>query len=84
MASKYNISREDQDAYAYESQMRVKKATEAGYFDTEIVPVAVKGPGRNAEPVSVSKDEFPQKDISMPGLSKLRPVFKKVDHRNTK
>lgn len=78
MATKYSISREDQDAYALESQTRVKKATEAGFFNAEIVPVIVKGPGRNAQPVSVSQDEFPQKNPSIEALTKLRPAFKKV------
>lgn len=77
LATKYNISREEQDAFACESQNKVQKATEAGFFKAEIVPVSVKGPGRNAQPVSISQDEFPQKDASVESLSKLRPVFKK-------
>lgn len=77
LVCKYNISREDQDTYACESQLRVKKAVEAGHFQEEIVPVSVKGSGRNAQPVSISLDEFPQKDPSTDSLAKLRPVFKK-------
>ncbi|XP_034253938.1 acetyl-CoA acetyltransferase, cytosolic [Thrips palmi] len=77
LATKYDISREDQDAYACESQKRVQKATEAGFFKAEIVPVSVKGPGRNAQLVSISQDEFPQKDVSIEALTKLRAVFKK-------
>lgn len=79
LASKYNISREEQDEYACESQLRVKKATEAGFFKDEIVPVSVKGSGRNAQPVLVAEDEFPQKNTSVEILSKLRPAFKKVN-----
>lgn len=78
LASKYNISREEQDEYACESQLRVQKATEAGFFKDEIVPVSVKGSGRNAHPVLVAEDEFPQKNTSVEILSKLRPAFKKV------
>lgn len=78
LVTKFNISREDQDAYACESQTRVKKATEAGFFKDEIVSVSVKGPGRNAQPVAISQDEYPQKDPSIESMTKLRPVFKKV------
>lgn len=77
LVTKFNISREDQDLYACESQTRVKKATDAGFFNAEIVPVSVKGPGRNAQPVLVSQDEYPQKDPCIESMTKLRPVFKK-------
>ncbi|KAJ1529493.1 hypothetical protein ONE63_006266 [Megalurothrips usitatus] len=75
LASKYNISREEQDASAYDSQMRVKKAVEKGLFKEEIVPVVVKGSGPNAQPVTVSEDEFPQKNPSLASLARLTPKF---------
>lgn len=77
LVCKYSISREDQDSYACESQNRVQKATEAGFFKAEITPVTVKGPGRNSQPVSITEDEFPQKNTSVESLKKLRPAFKK-------
>lgn len=77
LVSKYKISREDQDALACESQLRVKKATELGFFKDEVVPVSVKGPGRKSEPMLISEDEFPQKNPSIEALQTLRPVFKK-------
>lgn len=54
-ATEYNITREDQDAYAVESYSRSAKAWDAGKFDNEVVPVAV--PQRKGEPVMVTKDE---------------------------
>ena len=50
-------------------------AIEAGRFKEEIVPVEI--PQRRGEPIVFDTDEFPRKDASFEGLSKLRPVFKK-------
>ena len=68
------ISREEQDRYAHQSQMRAKAAMEAGRFDGEIVPVAV--PSRRGEPTVVQSDEHPRPDITPEKLASLRAVFR--------
>lgn len=76
VAEKYNISREDQDKFAYRSQMRAKKAIEEGRFKDEIVPVMVSGQ-KGKEPKIVDSDEHPRPGTTLEGLSRLLPVFKK-------
>jgi acetyl-CoA C-acetyltransferase len=75
VADKYEISRERQDTYAYESHQKALKAQEEGKFDEEIVPVSI--PQRKGEPILISKDESPRGDTSVEKLGKLRPAFKK-------
>ena len=74
VAEQYGITREDQDNFAVQSQQRAVAAIEAGRFKEEIVPVEI--PQRRGEPIVFDTDEFPRKDASFEGLSKLRPVFK--------
>ena len=74
VAEQYDISREVQDAFAFQSQQRAVAAIEAGRFKEEIVPVVI--PQRKGEPIIFDTDEFPRKDASLEGLAKLRPVFK--------
>lgn len=75
VAEKYNISREDQDEFAYTSQMRAKKALEEGRFRDEIVPVVI--PGKKGKPdIVVDTDEHPRPETTLEGLAKLRPVFR--------
>lgn len=74
VAEKYGVSREDQDAFAAESQRRAAAAMEAGRFDDEIVPVEV--PQRKGPPVIVDRDEHPRPDVTAEGLARLRPVFR--------
>ncbi len=69
------ISREEQDAFAYESHLRAVNAMRAGRFDDEIVPVSV--PQRKGEPVWVVNDEHPRPDTTPEKLAQLRPVFRK-------
>ncbi len=69
------ISREEQDAFAYESHLRAVAAGRAGRFDDEIVPVPV--PQRKGEPVWVVNDEHPRPDTTPEKLAQLRPVFRK-------
>jgi 3-oxoadipyl-CoA thiolase len=69
------ISREAQDAFAYESHLRAVNAMRAGRFDDEIVPVSV--PQRKGEPVWVVNDEHPRPDTTPEKLAQLRPVFRK-------
>jgi acetyl-CoA C-acetyltransferase len=72
IAERWNISREDQDAFALESQERAARATSAGHFAAEIVPVEV--PGRKG-PTTFSSDEHPRA-TSLEALARLKPAFK--------
>jgi len=76
VSEKYNVSREDQDKFAYRSQMRTKKAIEEGRFKDEIVPVMVPGEKKGELKVE-DKDEHPRPGVTLEGLNKLSPVFKK-------
>lgn len=73
-ATKYNFSREDQDAFAIQSYKRSAAAWEAGKFDNEVVPVEV--PQRKGDPVVVNKDEE-YSNVKMEKISALRPAFTK-------
>jgi len=76
VAEKYRVSREDQDQFAYRSQMRAKNALEQHRFKDEIVPVVI--PGRHGKPeIHVDTDEHPRPDTTLEKLSKLPPAFKK-------
>ena len=75
LAEKYNISREDQDMFAFNSQMKAAKAQSEGRFDQEIVTVEI--PQRKKDPIVFSKDEFIKANTSMEILGKLRAAFKK-------
>ncbi|MBA3498531.1 MAG: acetyl-CoA C-acetyltransferase [Gemmatimonadales bacterium] len=73
-ADKAGVSRQDQDAYAYESHRKALAAQDAGKFKAEILPVPTPG---KAGPTTVSADESPRRDTSADTLAKLKPVFKK-------
>ncbi|WP_378178410.1 3-oxoadipyl-CoA thiolase [Aquimarina sp. SS2-1] len=75
LVEKYNISREDQDAYAYWSQMKAAKAQESGRLAKEITTVEI--PQRKKDPILFAKDEFIKPSTSREVLAKLRPAFKK-------
>jgi acetyl-CoA C-acetyltransferase len=75
VASRYNVSRLDQDAFAAESQQRAVRAIAAGHFKEEIVPVPV--PQRKGEPVIVDTDEYPRAGTTADTLAALKPAFKK-------
>lgn len=75
LVEKYNISREDQDAFAYWSQMKASKAQENGRLDKEIVSVEI--PQRKKDPIVFSKDEFVKPTTTKEVLGKLRAAFKK-------
>ena len=77
VARKYNISREDQDLFAFSSQQKWAKAHEQGLFKDEIVPVSILQ--RKGDPIIVDTDEHPRPDITLEKLAKLRPVFAKDD-----
>jgi len=74
VAEKYKISREDQDAFAFQSQMRCKAAMEAGRVAEEIVPIDIEiGRGKKE---TIAADEHPRPDSTMEALAKLRPAFR--------
>ena len=73
VARKYEIGREDQDAFALRSHQRAVEAQRSGRFDAELVPVAVAQ--RRGEPVSVASDEGPRPDSTLESLARLRPAF---------
>ncbi len=73
VAADYNISREDQDAFALRSQQRTAAARKAGYFDREIVPVSV--PRRKQDPLTVDTDEHPR-ETSLEKLASLGTPFR--------
>jgi acetyl-CoA C-acetyltransferase len=75
VASRYNVSRPDQDAFAAESQQRAVRAIAAGHFKEEIVPVPV--PQRKGEAVIVDTDEYPRAGTTADTLAALKPVFRK-------
>ena len=75
LASKYNISREDQDKFAYNSQMKASSARKKGRFTSEIVSVEI--PQRKTDSIIFSEDEFIKEKTSIEILSKLRTAFKK-------
>jgi acetyl-CoA acyltransferase len=75
VAECYDVSREDQDAFALESHRRAVAAQEAGRFDDEIV--TVEAPQPKGEPVLVHSDEGPRADASLERLAALKPAFRK-------
>lgn len=74
IAEKYNISREEQDAFALDSQHKAIKAVDAGRFDDEVLPLTVRV-GR--EEVVFARDEYPNRTTNLEKLARLRPAFKK-------
>lgn len=75
IAERWKISREDQDAFALESQLKCERAQNSGRFTDEIVPVMI--PQRKGEPLRFDRDEFPRSGLTIDQLQKLKPAFKK-------
>ena len=75
LAEKYNISRKDQDTFAYWSQMKAAEAQKNGRLSKEIITVEI--PQRKKDPIQFSKDEFVKPTTTPDILAKLRPAFKK-------
>jgi 3-oxoadipyl-CoA thiolase len=73
VAERFGITREEQDRFALESQIKCKAAMERGAFDAEIVPVTVR---RQGAARVVSRDEHPRPETTMDALARLRPAFK--------
>jgi len=81
VANQFNVSRADQDEFAYQSHMKALKAQAEGKFDNQIVPITVeqtfineKGK-KETKSYTVSKDEGPRAGTSIDALSGLKPVF---------
>ena len=73
LAKRYDISRQEQDAFAAESQNRADRAIKAGRFADEILPIRV--PQRKGEPVEFKQDEFPRFGTTAAVLATLKPSF---------
>ena len=75
IADQWQLSREEQDAFAANSQQKTEKAIKEGRFKEEIVPVEI--PQRKGDPIIFDTDEYPKQGITADKLAKLRPAFKK-------
>ena len=75
LVDKYGLSREQQDAFAAESQRKAVAAIEAGRFKDEITPIVM--PQKKGEPKIFDRDEQPRPDTTAESLAKLRPAFRK-------
>src|SRR5262244_1367446 len=74
VAEEFQVTRGDQDAFAWRSQQRAGKAIASGYFAEEIVPV--EAPGGKAGPLVVDKDEHPRPETTLENLAKLKTPFR--------
>lgn len=74
LAEKYNISREEQDQFALESQEKAWNAIDNGYFKEQIVPIEFKD--RKGNVTIFDTDEHPRRGVTMEKLAKLKPAFK--------
>ncbi|MBU3108184.1 acetyl-CoA C-acetyltransferase [Clostridium gasigenes] len=75
IAKQWKLTREEQDQFAVNSQVKAENAIKAGRFKDEIVPVII--PQRKGEPKVFDTDEFPRYGATMAGMAKLRPAFAK-------
>jgi acetyl-CoA C-acetyltransferase len=75
VAEKYQIMREDQDQFAFDSHRKAHEAREAGRFSDEIVPVEI--PQKKGDPIVLDYDEPVRPDTTIDSLGKLKPAFKK-------
>ena len=75
LAGKFELSREEQDAFAAQSQNKTEAAQNSGKFSDEIVPISI--PQRKGDPIVVDRDEMPRAGVTAESLGKLRPAFKK-------
>ena len=73
VADRYDVTREQMDAYSLRSQQRACAAMDAHKFDEEIIPVTVS---RRKGDTVYTLDEYPKRNVTLEGLAKLKPVFK--------
>ena len=81
VAERYKVSREDQDAFALDSQQKAARALASGVFREQIVPIPVQrvtwqGAKKNVTEGVFDRDELPRAETTLEGLAKLRPAFK--------
>lgn len=76
IAKQFEISRDEQDAFAAASQQKTEAAQKAGAFDAQIIPVVI--PQKKGDPLIFNKDEFPRAGATKEALGKLRPAFDKA------
>ena len=76
LASKYELSREDQDAFAAASQQKASAAIEGGFFKAEITPILI--PQRKGDPLVFDTDEQPRPGSTLQALGNLKPAFQKT------
>jgi acetyl-CoA C-acetyltransferase len=75
IATKFGITRQEQDEFSAASQQKTEAAQNAGRFNDQIVPIEI--PQRKGDPLIFNKDEFPRAGVTAEALSKLRPAFNK-------
>ena len=75
VAERQRVTRDEQDAFALESQRRAAAAIDGGRFERELVPVEI--PQRKGAPLVVARDEHPRPDTTAQSLAKLAPAFRK-------
>jgi len=75
IAAQWAISREEQDAFSADSQVKAIAAIQAGKFKDEIIPIEI--PQRKGDPLVFATDEFPRAGTTAAALGKLKPAFKK-------
>src|SRR5436305_563390 len=81
VAKEYQVNREDQDQFSYQSHMKALRAIQEGYFKPGIIPINVqevyvdKAGKKQQREFIVDTDEGPRKDTSIEALAKLKPVF---------
>ncbi len=73
VARQFNVSREQQDQFALQSQQRAIAAMDAGKFNAEIVPVIL--PQKKKDPIVFATDEYPKRNTDLQQLAKLKPIF---------
>ena len=76
VAEQYRVSREDQDAFAWRSQLKAAAAQKKGRFEREIAPVLIPAEKRGKEPTSFGQDEFIRPDTTPEILARLKPAFR--------
>jgi acetyl-CoA acyltransferase len=81
LVERFNISRVDQDRFAYNSQMKAAAAQRCGRLSEEIIPVPI--PQRRSDPILFDQDEFNRPETTMEALAKLRTAFKKQENGGT-
>jgi len=74
VAERYQVTREEQDEYAFNSHRKALAAIKEGRFDREIVPVEISQ--KKGQPLMIRQDEGPREDTSLEALAKLKPAFK--------